>query len=165
MKKNHTFILLVLALFLCGFAMGCSSLTHDSYKRDFINQQVSNYAYHTDLGNLMSAARSMLFSYGYQAHGPMSDTQLETGWGRTSNYSNTYRRYLVTGYKNNDGTSSIHFDYYEETRNDGHSSYATSGRDYSMEYELLRRVDSQGWNDIEHSAEAYANQIMASENK
>ena len=162
--KNHSIlnILLVLALILCSFAMGCASMKHASYKESYINQQMSGYSYHTDINNLWSAARALLFSYGYRGRGPMNGYQMETDWGMT-NMENTFRRYLVTGYKNNDGTSSIHFDYYEETRYEGQAPYATSGRDYAMEYELLRRVDSQGWRAIEDAAEAYADQRLASE--
>lgn len=162
--RNNRFIhiLLAFALVLCVFSFGCASMRHASIKENYIHQQMANYAYKTNINNLLSAARALLFRYGYQVRGPGRGYQMETEWGYTDT-EGTFRRYLVTAYQNADGTNSIHFDFIEETQNEGHPPYTTSGRDYAMEYELLRSIDSQGWAAVEKAAEAYADQKMASD--
>ncbi|MBO4351204.1 MAG: hypothetical protein J6A01_09705 [Proteobacteria bacterium] len=163
MKNNRVArILLALVLVLSCFSFGCASLRHASYKENYIHQQMDSYAYQTNINNLWSSARTLLFHHGYRVRGPGNGYQMETDWGYTDT-DDTFRRYLVTAYQNNDGTNAIHFDYFEETRHEGQPLYTTSGRDYAMEYELLRMVDSQGWAAVESAAEAYADQKMASE--
>lgn len=161
MNSNHPFrSILLLILVSCTLLMGCSTLRHASYKENYIHQQLDSYTYNTSIDNLWSAARSLLFQKGFYVRGGGRGYVMETEWG-VYDTNNTYRRYLVTGYYYNDGSSAIHFDYYEETHPDGFSPYASSGRDYDMEYELLRRVDSQAWSNLERAAEAYATQKNA----
>ncbi|MBO4351205.1 MAG: hypothetical protein J6A01_09710 [Proteobacteria bacterium] len=113
MKKNHIVsLLLAFTLVLSCFSFGCATLRHASYKENYIHQQMDNYAYKTNINNLWSAARALLFQRGYRVLGPGHGYQMETDWGYTDT-EGTFRRYLVTAYQNNDGTKSIHFDYVE----------------------------------------------------
>ena len=158
MRKMSIYtILFALAVALCSLSMGCAALRQASYKEDYIHQQMQNYAYHTSMDNLWSAARTLLFKHGYYVREGRHGYQMETDWA-IGDRSTVLRRYLVTGYQNADGSNSIHFDYYEEIQNPGNPPYTRSDRDYELEYELLRMIDSQSWAQVENAAESYASQ-------
>ena len=165
MKKTLR-VILVLGL-LVGFLSvlsACSGSKHAYYKDQYITSQVDPYVYSTDYQRVWQEARSILFHHGFRVIPGADPSTIETDWALVSD--NTYRRYLVTGYNYGDGRSTVHFDYYQETRNPGYSPYTTSGRDYDMEYQLIKAVELSQWNQIEVSAQQFADaQVAAEESK
>lgn len=147
-------IIAFLMLLLCA-SLGCTSMKKAYYRDQYIGGQMQSYSHTTDFTRLWSEARTMLFEAGYAVRDSGNGYNVETEWGRVDN--NTMRRYLLVGYVNEDGTSSIQFNYVEETRNEGVRPTQKSSRDYEMEFELLRRVNYNQWLEIERAADNYAN--------
>ena len=136
MKK----LLMLAALAFSIPAFSACSPSESYYRDQYVQQQMESYVYHTDFNYVWTEARALLFQYGYQVRGDASTTIIETEWARTST---GLRRYMVAGYVMEDGSSTVHFDYYEETDNGPDvQPYTTTGRDYRLEYELVRRVES-----------------------
>lgn len=154
-------IICILAGFLSVFC-ACTESKRAYYKDQYINQQVDPYIYSTDFQRVWQEARSLLFHNGYQVKPGADPAIIETEMGIVSD--NTYRRYLVTGYDYGDGRSTVHFDYYQETRNPGYNPSTSTGRDYNMEYQLIKIVENAQWNEIERAATQYANDRIAAEN-
>ena len=87
---------------------------------------------------------------------------VETEWGWVG--ENERRRYLVSTYAVNNNTGYVvHFDYVNEKDNPGSYPYTKNGRDYNMEFELLKRVDYAQWSSINNAAESYADGRIAAE--
>ena len=161
--KNPLRTLAILALLLAFFSIctACAATKRAYYKDQYIDSQVESYTYTTDYQRVWQEARQILFHRGYRVIPSADPSTIETDWAAVSD--STYRRYLVTGYNYGDGRSTVHFDYYQETRNAGYSPHTTSGRDYEMEYELIKAVEYNQWSKIETSAEQYANDRRAAE--
>ena len=149
-----------LAILALIFIVGCGT-SRAYYKDQYITSQVDPYVYSMDFHYVWQTARSMLFKYGYRVIPGPDPVTIETDWAMID--EDTYRRYLVSGHDFGDGRCTVHFDYYEETRNPGYSPYVTSGRDYKMEYDLIRAVESQRWNEIESGSERYADERIAAD--
>ncbi len=155
MKLSVKHLLLAVVLILFCASLGCSSIKKAYYKDQYISGQMSSYAYTADFNRLWNEARTLLFESGYMVRDSGNGYNVETEWGWIDN--NTKRRYLLNGYTNADGTSSIQFNYVEETYNPGSTPYQETGRDYTMEYRLLQRVDYNKWVEVENAADVYAN--------
>ncbi|MCL2325637.1 MAG: hypothetical protein FWC40_03965 [Proteobacteria bacterium] len=152
MKLSFNKVSLLLMLLLASLALGslgCAGARHAQYKNRYILSQVEDYVYTAEFARVWAEARALLFTHGYQVRDSGGGYVIETEWGRVG--SNARRRYLVAGYVNNDGTSTVRFNFHEDS--DG---YATSGRDYNLEKELIRRVEPQSWATIQQNAQAYA---------
>lgn len=154
MFKKTISTLAILFLFACLSFMGCSSIKHATAKDSYITKQMQSYAFSSDVNNVMAQAKSLLFSSGYAVHSTPNPYSLETQWAFIDQY--TQRQYLVTAASTPNGTT-IRFDYREETHKEGFKPYSNTGRDYVMEYELLKRMEHDKWSSIEQAAEAYAN--------
>lgn len=143
---------------LCIMFSGCASMRYTLNYDNYIEQNLQSYQYSdVRLSDAMAVARSILFEHGYQTNPVTNRNSLETEWGRTD--SNTFRRYLVTGYNNANGTV-IQFRYIEETSSrPGMSVNQSSQRDFTMEAELMRRLAPQDWNRISSEAKSYADSM------
>ena len=151
-----------LAVLMC-FAMGCASLRHATYKEEYITGQIQDYVYTSDnFSEVWSKARQLLFESGYQVRDSGGGYNVETEWAWVGD--NERRRYLVSTYAVNNNTGYVvHFDYVDETDNGGSYPYTKSGRDYVMEFELLKRANYAQWKQIDSAAESYADQRVAAE--
>ncbi len=157
---SRVFIGLFIVFAMC-LTMGCASLRHAGYRDQYISAQLQDYVYTTNFAEAWGKARVLLFESGYQVRDSGNGYNVETEWGWTSD--NERRRYLVSAYAVNNNGYVIHFDYVNETINSGTSPYVKSGRDYDMEYELLKRVNFNQWRQIESDATRYADERIAAE--
>ena len=159
--KSRIFLAVLLSVFMF-LAFGCASLRHAGYKTDYIHSQVQDYAYTSEnFSEVWGKARELLFENGYQVRGPGLGYNVETDWALTGEH--TQHRYMVTSYAVQDCAAYVvHFDYVEEDNSAGYSS-TRNGRDYDMEYELLRRVDYNQWSRIQNDATRYADERLAAE--
>jgi len=147
-NKTSLPLLLLLAFLVLG-SFGCAAARHAQLKDQYILAQVENYAFTEDFARVWAEARALLFTHGYQVRDSGGGYVIETEWARVYD---ARRRYLVAGYVNSDGTTTVKFNFHEEE-----PGYATiSGRDYSMEKELIRRVEPQSWATILNNAQIYA---------
>lgn len=154
------FLWMCLLLFVMCAAGGCASMRYTAYHDEYITSQMKSYTFTTDFARVWATARQLLFSAGYVVRDSGNGYTVETEWGAIS--ETTVRRYLVTGYVNPDKTSTVHFDYVDQSQGMGTAPYMSSQRDYVMEYELVKRVENDRWQEIERAAKAYANQKSAS---
>ena len=160
MKK----ILSLIFLALCIPLFAACSPSESYYKDQYVRQQMESYVYHTDFNYVWKEARTMLFQAGFQIRGNAEDHIMETEWHQIS--SGAYRRYMVSGYVFDDGSSTVHFDYYEETQSSPDLlPRSTAARDYALEYELIRKVESQNYISIDNAATQYAKQKVAADKK
>ena len=149
-------LLIPLLLFVIGI-LGCAALKHSYYKGQYIESQVQSYTYTTDFDYVWQQARALLFQKGYPVIGyDRRSKTMETDWVRVDNKENTFRRYLVSGYRASDGSNTVHFDYYEETHNPGYRPASQTGRDYQLEYQLIHIVEPSKWAEIEQNALEFA---------
>ncbi len=154
MNLSFKVFLACLFMTLIAFSTGCSSLKHANAKDRYITNQMQNYTFGTSCANVMAGAKQLLFTNGYQVKGAHATNSMETEWGMID--ANVARRYLVTTLSNTAGQCSVHFDYVEETHRPDMAPTSIVGRDYVMEYTLLRRLEPESWRTIETAAEAYA---------
>ena len=145
-------------LLFCA-TLGCAGMYRAGYRNEYIRSQMQGFVHTADFTALWTTARTMLFEAGYMVRDSGNGYNVETEWARTD--VDTMRRYLLVGYTNPDGTGSIQFNYVEQRSRDGAYPSQRTGRDYDMEYELLRRVDLSKWQQIEMDATDYANRRMA----
>lgn len=155
MKPMTKHIIIAFLFLLFCSSLGCTSIKKAYYKDEYISSQMQNYSHTTNFIKLWSEARTILFESGFIVRDSGNGYNVETEWGHINDY--TRRRYLLVGYTNSDGTGSIQFNYVEETRHEGVRPSQENGRDYEMEYELLRRVDYNKWTEIDRAADNYAN--------
>ncbi|MBQ1926946.1 MAG: hypothetical protein II767_10280 [Proteobacteria bacterium] len=148
------YFLMCLLLFVMCAASGCASLRYTAAHDQYITKEMKNYTFTTDFAKVWATARQLLFSSGYVVRDSGNGYTVETEWGAIN--ETTMRRYLVTGYVNPDNTSSVHFDYVDQSHGYGAAPTMSSERDYVMEYELVKRVEHDRWVEIEQAAKAYA---------
>jgi hypothetical protein len=153
-------LLVLLVLFFAVPLFAACGASESYYKDQYVRAQLENYVFHTDFNYVWKEARTMLFQYGYQIHGGADDHIMETEWRQID--SGSYRRYMVSGYEYSDGTNTVHFDYYEETQmSPDVLPHSKAARDYSLEFELIRRVEAQNYAAINNAASQYAKQRVA----
>ncbi|MBR4985388.1 MAG: hypothetical protein IKY83_06595 [Proteobacteria bacterium] len=158
MRKTSVLLMCLLLCMAC--VCGCASMKYTSYHDQYITNQMKSYTFTTDFAKVWATARQILFSAGYVVRDSGNGYTVETEWGAID--ERTSRRYLVTGYINSDNTSTVHFDYVDQSQGYGAAPHMESKRDYVMEYELVKRVEHDRWQEIEKAAKAYANQKVAS---
>lgn len=160
MKKVFKQLPLLAALVFLLFASGCgmfSSSNHALLKDKYISEQVNSYVFQTSFERVWAEARSLLFVKGYQVRDSGNGYTVETELVRTQNGS--MRRYLVTGYPNQDGSSTVRFNYFEESAPTFDNAPRTqSGRDLILETELIKNLEPNVWTQIINDAELYATQ-------
>ena len=155
MKKLFCIFTLIAILALsAATTMGCASMRYASAKDSYITKQVQSYTFSSDINNVMAQAKALLYSSGYAVRPSMNPYSIETEWGIVEEH--TMRQYLVTATAVGNGTT-IRFDYVENTHNPGYKPATQRGRDYVMEYELIKRLEPDKWSAIEQAAVAYAN--------
>ena len=160
MKK----LLILLALVFAVPMFAACSPSESYYKDQYVRQQLENYVFHTDFNYVWKEARTLLFQDGYQIRGNAEDHIMETEWRQLS--SGQFRRYMVSGYEFEDGSSTVHFDYYEESQGSPDvRPTSKASRDYTLEYELVRRVETQNYSSIDSAATQYAKQRVAADKK
>lgn len=158
MKKVLKQLPLLVALMFMLFAFGCGANYNRAALKDrYISEQVNSFVFHTNFERVWAEARSLLFIQGYQVRDSGNGYTVETELVRTQ-YGDM-RRYLVTGYPNQDGTSTVRFNYFEEGPSDINNMPRTeSGRDLVLETELIKSLEPNVWSKIVSDAEVYANQ-------
>lgn len=160
MKKVFKQLPLLAALVFLLFTFGCGTIGNNNHailKDRYISEQVNNYVFQTNFERVWAEARSLLFVKGYQVRDSGNGYTVETESVRTQNGS--LRRYFVTGYPNQDGSSTVRFNYFEESAPTFDSAPRTkSGRDLLLETELIKSLEPNVWTKILNDAEVYATQ-------
>ncbi len=129
--------------------LGCGALRAASARQAHINEQMQNYTYEKSLDQIWPEARALLFEAGYQVRDTgEGSTTLETEWSRSEGGSVV--RYLVQGIELDGGKAQVRFNSQAKTK-DGS---AGGGRDYSMEWRLVQRVEPTRAARIEGDADA-----------
>jgi hypothetical protein len=125
----------------------------NSARNDYIYGEMNGFTHNQPLEQVWAAARVLLFESGFQTRDAGGGYYLETEWSSEPNSKIRYR-YMLTGVAQGTGCT-VYFT--KDTENS--SGSASTGRDYAMEWELVKRVDPQRAAKISSDAEAYAHSL------
>ena len=152
--KMQFAVLPLVFLMACPNFLGCASIRHANAKDHYITSQMQTFAFNTDCNNVMAGAKQLLFRNGYHVRGFKATNSMETDWAMID--ERTQRQYLITTLTNTNGSCSVQFDYVDETHYPTAMPVSQIGRDYVMEYELIKQLEPDTWRKINDDAEAYA---------
>ncbi len=123
---------------------GCAAMRAAQAKNDYLKAQTQNLVIAQPLEQVWPSVQRVVFAHGYQLKQTSSlgafSMETESKY-ESSNTGSVAKRYLIQGFTA-EGGSRVTFTYFAE-RSSNTGTSTDSGRDWKLEYELLKIVDPQ----------------------
>ena len=140
---------LAAAVMVAASSLGCATLRAGMARQKYIHEQTQAHVYQMPIADVWPNVRKLLFERGYQVKGSDTGNAFSVETESKPGDAGSAVRYLVQGTKLDERSCRVEFTKMTSTPNG-----SKSDRDLDLEWQLLKRVDPAGAQQIETAAQA-----------